>query len=227
MRSVAILSMHTSPLVQPGTGDSGGMNVYVRELRRVARPGRRRRAGVRASLGRRRCRAGDVEPGLEVVHVRAGPPELAKEHLPSVIDEFADGVAADLAERSEDVLHANYWLSAVAAHRLKHELDLPLVATFHTLARVKAEGGDAGARSRESDEVRVIGCCDAICASNPSRPTSSSSSTARRPSASSWCRPGSTMPSSRRVTAPVPATRSASTTARRCCSSVASSRSRA
>ena len=40
-----------------------------------------------------------------------------------------------------DVLHGNYWLSGAVAHRLKHALDLPLVATFHTLARVKAEAG--------------------------------------------------------------------------------------
>ncbi len=143
------------------------MNVYVRELgASLAQAGVDVRVYVRRwddTLAERVT----IEPGLEVVHVRAGPPELAKEDLPSVIDEFADGVAADLAERSADVLHANYWLSAVAAHRLKHELDVPLVATFHTLERVKADGGDAGSGSREADEVRVIGCCDAICASGP------------------------------------------------------------
>src|SRR5690606_18640435 len=97
----------------------------------------------------------------------AGPLDLPKEALPSVVDEFADGVAADLADRPADVLHANYWLSAVAAHRLKHQLDLPLVATFHTLARVKADAGDAEPEARERAEAEVIGCCDAICASNP------------------------------------------------------------
>src|SRR5690606_8808121 len=97
----------------------------------------------------------------------AGPLDLPKEALPSVVDEFADGVAADLADRPADVLHANYWLSAVAAHRLKHELDLPLVATFHTLARVKAHAGDVEPEARERAEATVIGCCDAICASNP------------------------------------------------------------
>jgi D-inositol-3-phosphate glycosyltransferase len=108
-----------------------------------------------------------VEPGFEVVHIVAGPPELAKEDLPACIDAFTDGVAADLAERPVDVLHANYWLSAVAAHRLKHELNLPLVATFHTLARVKAEAGDHESLERAQAEAQVIGCCDAICASNP------------------------------------------------------------
>ncbi len=167
MSAVAILSMHTSPLAQPGQGDSGGMNVYVRELSASLA-----QAGVDVRVYVRRWADGlpdrvRVEPGLEVVHVDAGPVHLAKEQLPSVVDAFADGVAADLDGRPVDALHANYWLSAVAAHSLKHELDLPLVATFHTLARVKAEAGDAEPEVRVRAEVAVIGCCDAICASNP------------------------------------------------------------
>ncbi len=167
MSAVAVLSLHTSPLAQPGTGDSGGMNVYVRELgASLAQAG----VDVRIYVRRSDAEVPDrvrIEPGLEVVHVTAGPLDLPKEALPSVVDEFADGVAADLADRPADVLHANYWLSAVAAHRLKHQLDLPLVATFHTLARVKADAGDAEPEARERAEVEVIGCCDAICASNP------------------------------------------------------------
>ena len=138
MGSVAVVSMHTSPLVQPGTGDSGGMNVYVRELSASLA-----QAGVDGRVFVRRWTDGlpdriQVEPGFEVVHVDAGPVDLRKEDLPGVVDEFADGVAADLVRSPAQALHANYWLSAVAAHDLKHRLDLPLVATFHTLARVKA-----------------------------------------------------------------------------------------
>jgi D-inositol-3-phosphate glycosyltransferase len=165
--SVAVISMHTSPLVQPGTGDSGGMNVYVREL-----AGSLAQAGVDVRVYVRRWADGlpdriAVEPGLEVVHITAGPVDMPKEQLPHVVDEFADGVAADLRGSGVGVLHANYWLSAVAAHRLKHELGLPLVATFHTLARVKAEAGDTEPQARARAEAEVIGCCDAICASNP------------------------------------------------------------
>jgi D-inositol-3-phosphate glycosyltransferase len=165
--AVAVLSLHTSPLAQPGEGDSGGMNVYVRELSAsLAQAGVDVRVYVRRWAEDLPSRV-RVEPGLEVVHVDAGPLGLAKEDLPSIVDEFADAVAADLAEHPVDALHANYWLSAVAAHRLKHELDLPLVATFHTLARVKADAGDAEPEARVAAEVAVIGCCDAICASNP------------------------------------------------------------
>ncbi|NBV87248.1 MAG: phosphoenolpyruvate carboxykinase (ATP), partial [Verrucomicrobia bacterium] len=67
-----------------------------------------------------------------------------------VVDAFADGVAAHLGRsRDTDAIHANYWLSGVAGHRLKHELSLPLVSTFHTLARVKADTGD------EEPDVRI------------------------------------------------------------------------
>ncbi len=167
MGSVAILSMHTSPLAQPGMGDSGGMNVYVREL-----GGSLARAGVPVRVYVRRWAADlpervSVEPGLEIVYVDAGPPEAAKEGLADHIDEFTDGVEADLLGSDVDVLHANYWLSAVAGHRLKHRLSLPLVATFHTLARVKAEAGDLEPAARARAEAEIIGCCDAICASNP------------------------------------------------------------
>jgi D-inositol-3-phosphate glycosyltransferase len=166
VRHAAVLSMHTSPLAQPGSSDAGGMNVYVREL--VAALAQ---AGVDCTTYVRRWHEDlpkeiSVEPGFRVVHVDAGPVDLAKEDLPSVIDAFADGVRDDLWSRGgADVLHANYWLSGVAGHRLKHELDLPLVCTFHTLARVKAAYGDPEPAGRDRAEAAIIGCADAICVS--------------------------------------------------------------
>jgi D-inositol-3-phosphate glycosyltransferase len=62
-------------------------------------------------------------------------------------------------------VHANYWLSGVAAHRIKHELDIPFVSTFHTLARVKSEGGDPEPGWRDRAEAELINCADAICVS--------------------------------------------------------------
>ena len=164
MRRLAVLSLHTSPLAQPGRGDSGGMNVYVRELVSALA-----QAGVQADVFTRRWEDGpevvEVEPGFRVVHVDAGPPDLAKEQLPQVVDAFAEGVRAHLARLGDvDALHANYWLSGVAGHQLKHELDLPLVSTFHTLARAKAETGDPEPALRVKAEAEVIGCSDAILA---------------------------------------------------------------
>ena len=166
MRTLAVLSMHTSPLTQPGAGDSGGMNVYVRELVSALA-----QAGVRTEVYVRRWRDDlpdvvEVEPGFRVVHVEAGPHDLGKEKLPEVVDEFTEGVRRHLRAAGDvDAIHANYWLSGVVGHRLKHELSLPLVSTFHTLARVKAETGDPEPDRRVRAETEVIGCSDAILAS--------------------------------------------------------------
>jgi D-inositol-3-phosphate glycosyltransferase len=144
------------------------MNVYVRELVSALA-----QAGVTSDVYTRRWADGlpdvvDVEPGFRVVHVDAGPVDLPKEALPEVVDDFASGVLDHLVTSDDDMgvdaLHANYWLSGVAGHRLKHELDLPLVSTFHTLARVKAETGDPEPRRRIDAEAQVIGCSDAILA---------------------------------------------------------------
>lgn len=168
MQTLAIISLHTSPLAQPGTGDSGGMNVYVRELASSLA-----QAGVASRVYVRRWAKNlpdqvHVEPGFEVVHIDAGPPELAKEQLPSVVEEFTNGVERDLLRLgSVDAVHANYWLSGVAGHNIKHSLGLPLVSTFHTLARVKAETSDIESLGREEAETAVIGCSDTILANSP------------------------------------------------------------
>ena len=161
-----MLSFHTSPLAQPGVGDSGGMNVYVREL--VAGLAH---AGVEVTTYTRDWKPGLsrevlVEPNHRVVHVPAGPHDLAKEELESVIPRFTDFVLDDMrGTRPADVVHANYWLSGIAGHSIKHELGIPLATTFHTLARVKAEGGDPESERRERAEAEIIGCADAICVS--------------------------------------------------------------
>jgi D-inositol-3-phosphate glycosyltransferase len=166
VRRLAVLSLHTSPLVQPGTGDSGGMNVYVRELVSALA-----RAGVPSDVYTRAWSPDlpaevNVEPGVRVIHVEAGPRgEVPKEQLPELVPEFAAGVR-DHIERNGgvDAIHANYWLSGVAGHTLKHQLDLPLVSTFHTLARVKADADVAESVGRARAEAEVIGCTDAILA---------------------------------------------------------------
>jgi len=162
---LAMLSLHSSPLAQPGVGDSGGMNVYVRELSSSLA-----QAGVDTDVYVRRWDRAlpevvELEPGVRVVHIEAGPPDLPKDELPEIVDAFADGVRPHLLERGTTVLHANYWLSALAGHRLKHELELPLVSTFHTLARVKAETGEVEPARRDRAEADVLGCCDVVVAS--------------------------------------------------------------
>jgi D-inositol-3-phosphate glycosyltransferase len=153
---IALLSLHTSPLAQPGSGDSGGMNVYIRELvGHLAHTGAICHVYVRAWHPDLPAEV-DLEPGVRVVHISAGPYDLAKEELYDIVDEFADKVEADiLAQGGVDVLHANYWLSGVAGHRIKHRLDIPLITTFHTLARVKAETGDHEPERRAQAEAQA------------------------------------------------------------------------
>jgi len=182
MRRLAVLSLHTSPLAQPGTGDGGGMNVYVRELTAALA-----RTGVTCDVFTRAWSADlpsvvDVEPGLRVHHVPAGPLDvLPKESLPAVVEQFTAGVLERMAAAPMSggdgigglpytSVHANYWLSGLSGHVIKHELNLPLVCTFHTLDRVKAESmpeeveADMPHRRAEA-EASVIDCSDAVLAS--------------------------------------------------------------
>jgi D-inositol-3-phosphate glycosyltransferase len=169
MQRVAMLSVHTSPLAQPGTGDGGGMNVYVRALGSALA-----RAGVAVDVLTRAEHPEQppvvvVEPGFRVLHVAAGPcAPVPLSRLPELVSEFSD-VAREQLERcgaEYDVLHANYWVSGAVGHRLKHELGLPLVTTFHTLDRVKAEVGLAdGVALRPRVEAEVVRCADLVVAS--------------------------------------------------------------
>lgn len=162
---LAVLSMHTSPLLTSGAGDGGGMNVYVRELTAALA-----HTGADCTLYVRRndpCSPPEVqvEPGVRVVYVSAGDMGLEKEELPAVVDAYADGVLEDIYARGGvDVIHSHYWLSGMAGHRLKHELDCPLVSTFHTLAKVKQSVGESEIPFREVEEELIVQCSDVICA---------------------------------------------------------------
>jgi D-inositol-3-phosphate glycosyltransferase len=168
VQRVAMLSVHTSPLAQPGAGDGGGMNVYVRSL-----ASNLARAGVACDVLTRAEHAEqspivEVEPGFRVVHLAAGPvAPVPKPALPALVDQFVDAALGFFGteHQSPDVLHANYWISGAVGHRLKHDLDLPLVATFHTLDRVKAEAGvgdDPETRARVEGEI--VSCADLMVA---------------------------------------------------------------
>lgn len=159
-----IISLHTSPLTQAGVGDSGGMNVYIREFVSSLT-----QAGVLCDVFVRRWSEEldpivEVEPGFRVIHVPAGPIGLAKEELPEIVPDFTRWMSEWLDENPVDVLHANYWLSGVVGHQLKHARDLPLVTTFHTLARVKAEMGDHEPQERIDAETTVVACSDVLIA---------------------------------------------------------------
>ena len=142
------------------------MNVYVRELVSALA-----HAGIDCTTYTR-AQSVDapheivVEPNHKVVHITAGAVDMPKDNMFDIVPEFTAGVLQHIKDNGgTDVIHANYWLSGLSGHVLKHELNVPLVSTFHTFARVKALGGDPESDLREQSEAEVIGCSDAICVS--------------------------------------------------------------
>jgi D-inositol-3-phosphate glycosyltransferase len=166
---VAVLSLHTSPLDQPGTGDSGGMNVYVRALsERLADRGVALDVFTRCS-GRGVPQVEELGPLVRVIQVQAGPcAPVAKEDLPTLLPEFSGGVMGG-GEARYDLVHAHYWLSGSAGRAVKRAWDVPLVASFHTLGKVKnlADLDDPEPMRRLGGEHAVVREADLILAPTP------------------------------------------------------------
>ncbi len=158
-RRIATLSVHTSPLHQPGTGDAGGMNVYIVELsKRLAA------LGIEVEIFTRATSSDlppvvEMEPGVLVRHVTAGPFEgLAKEDLPSQLCAFTTGVLRVEAMHEPgyyDLVHSHYWLSGQVGWLAKERWGVPLVHSMHTLAKVKNAALAQG--DRPEPVARVIG----------------------------------------------------------------------
>jgi D-inositol-3-phosphate glycosyltransferase len=170
---VAMLSVHTSPLDQPGTGDAGGMNVYVTELAHaLARRGTQVEIFTRATASSQ-PRKVEVSDGVTVRHVVAGPFEgLDKNDLPGQLCAFTAGVLRAEARHHEgwyDVVHTHYWLSGQVGWLAADRWDVPLVHTMHTLARVKnaalAPGDAPEPLGRIIGEEQVVAEADALVAS--------------------------------------------------------------
>ncbi|GIG57694.1 D-inositol-3-phosphate glycosyltransferase [Longispora fulva] len=171
-RRIATLSVHTSPLHQPGTGDAGGMNVYIVEVsRRLAQ------AGVEVEIFTRATSSDlpptvEMAPGVTVRHVHAGPfSGLSKEELPAQLCAFTNGVLRAEAARTPgwyDLVHSHYWLSGQAGWLAKDRWGVPLVHTAHTLAKVKnaqlAEGDKPEPKARVIGEEQVVAESDLLIA---------------------------------------------------------------
>lgn len=172
IQQVAVLAMHSSPLSQPGTGDAGGMNVYLDELARTMAS-----RGVRTVVFTRRDdpRLPDVvepAPGYRVVHVSAGPvrPMEIAEMAP-LAGWFATQVVAWAEGNDErfDVIHSHYWLSGWMGVLVKEALGRPLANSFHTLGKIKdsTSAGDRSPSVRLRTEEEVIAAADCVVASTP------------------------------------------------------------
>lgn len=158
-RRVAVLSVHTSPTEQPGTGDAGGMNVYVAQTAiRMARRGVEAEIFTRATSSEQPPTV-ELEPGATVRFVAAGPFEgLGKDDLPSQLCAFTAGVLRAEARHDPgwyDVVHSHYWLSGQVGWLARDRWGVPLVHSAHTLAKVKNAAIAAG--DTPEPRVRVIG----------------------------------------------------------------------
>jgi D-inositol-3-phosphate glycosyltransferase len=171
-RRVCVVSVHTSPLEQPGTGDAGGMNVYI-----VETASRMARRGVAVEIFTRATSSDqppvvELTPGVLVRHVAAGPLEgLGKNDLPSQLCAFTAGVLRTEARHEPgyyDVVHSHYWLSGQVGWLARDRWGVPLVHSAHTLARVKnaalAEGDAPEPKVRVIGEDQVVAEADRLVA---------------------------------------------------------------
>jgi D-inositol-3-phosphate glycosyltransferase len=171
-RRIATISVHTSPLEQPGTGDAGGLNVYVVEVaKRLAERGVEVEIFTRAV-----CRdsppTAELVPGVMVRHVQAGPfEELDKTDLPAQLCEFTLEVLRAEAAYDPgryDLIHGHYWLSGCIGAVARQRWGVPLVQSMHTLARVKnaalAHGDSAEPEIRLRGEADVVAAADRLIA---------------------------------------------------------------
>ena len=156
---IAVLSVHTSPLDQPGTGDAGGMNVYVVETaKRLAQ------SGVEVDIFTRATTSAlpptvEMAPGVTVRHITAGPYEgLMKNDLPGQLCAVTAGVMRAEAAQPEGfygLIHSHYWLSGQVGWLASERWRVPLVHTMHTMGRVK--NLDIAQGDKPEPEMRIIG----------------------------------------------------------------------
>jgi len=170
---VAMLSVHTCPLAALGGKETGGMNVYVREVSRELG-----RMGVSVDVFTRSQdpsipRVVQLGERARVIHLAAGvEAPMARERVYDHLDEFVEGIEAwRIAEAIDyDLIHAHYWLSGVAALALKTRWSVPVLQMFHTLGRLKNRVARSAAELepavRVEEETRIVSEADRIVAAN-------------------------------------------------------------
>jgi D-inositol-3-phosphate glycosyltransferase len=170
---LAIVSMHASPLAPLGSGENGGMNVYVRAVCEELS-----RRGIPTEVFTRRSKPADAERRRLAEHswvntLAVGPAQdLDKNELFDLLPTFAEAVLAFQRRRqlTFGLVHSHYWLSGWTGARLRHEWKVPWFHTFHTLARVKnaraAEGSVPEPDYRITVEQMIVRDADRLIASS-------------------------------------------------------------
>ena len=170
-----MLSYHTCPLATLGGKDTGGMNVYVRELtRRLGRLGVHVDVFTRSQDEHVPHVLHDLGYGNRVVHVPAGPEvPLPKQELAGYLPQFVQGILnfAETKGLHYDLIHSHYWMSGIAARDLKAAWGAPVIHMFHTLGmmkqRVARVPGEAEGEYRLQGEREVLRLADRIVAATP------------------------------------------------------------
>jgi D-inositol-3-phosphate glycosyltransferase len=170
-----MLSYHTCPLATLGGKDTGGMNVYVRELtRRLGRLGVHVDVFTRSQDEHVPHVLHDLGYGNRVVHVPAGPEvPLPKQELAGYLPQFVQGILefAQAKDLHYDLIHSHYWMSGIAALDLKATWGAPVIHMFHTLGlmkqRVARVPGEAEGDYRLQGERQVLQLADRIVAATP------------------------------------------------------------
>lgn len=167
---IALISVHGCPLAQPGSRDTGGMNVYLREVgRELGRMGVEvdifTRSHPREEPPRR-----ELGPGVRLIHLAAGEPLTAKEDLYLHLPEFALNLQRFQEREGHHyhLIHSHYWLSGWVGNILKNRWKVPHVITFHTLGEMKTRSGAGGQESqlRLETERQEIAQADLIVANS-------------------------------------------------------------
>jgi len=171
MLRIAMLSYHTCPLAILGGKDTGGMNVYVRDLtRELGRMGIHVDVFTRSQDEHVPHVIHELGYGNRVVHVTAGPEfPVPKQNLPDYIPEFVEGIKAFAAEKGiqYDLIHSHYWMSGLAAESLSDAWGgTPIVHMFHTLGemknRIARTDEERESAERIAGEKRILARADRI-----------------------------------------------------------------
>jgi D-inositol-3-phosphate glycosyltransferase len=173
---IAILSVHSSPLGQPGIGDTGGMSIYIRELtRELVKMGHsvdiytRVQDPVTPEIV-------ELAPRARQIHILAGEPAdidklLVYNHAP----DFAYSVENFRKQYNlqYDLIYSHYWISGIAGQYLQSWWQVPQMVMFHTLGAVKnAIGiGEDESDLRIEEERKIANYCCRIIASTDSEKT--------------------------------------------------------
>jgi D-inositol-3-phosphate glycosyltransferase len=172
---VAMLSYHTCPLATLGGKDTGGMNVYVRDLtRQLGEMGVQVDVFTRSQDEHVPHVLHDLGYGNRVVHIPAGPEiPLPKEEMAAYLDDFVTGVRSFTESKGlkYDIIHSHYWMSGVAAGELKEAWKIPVIHMFHTLGvmkqRVARTGEEVEGGYRLEGERKAMRIADKIVAATP------------------------------------------------------------